>query len=90
MTTIRLGRTASLALLGLLGLAVAGAVDAVALFWCLTNPDTLGQHVSACLTTGQVIIGALATVAAGGALAHGGRHWGAAEPSALPDQEEDL
>jgi hypothetical protein len=78
-TQITIGRTMLLSLLGVAALAIAGIIDAIALFWCLAVPD-LSAHVPACMTTAAVIVGAMATVTAGGAAAHGIRHLGAAEP----------
>jgi hypothetical protein len=68
-----------LSLLGVAALAIAGTIDTVALFWCLAVPE-LAPYVPHCMTTAAVIVGALATVTAGGAAAHGIRHLGAAEP----------
>ena len=79
--TVTVSRTMLLALLGYIALCVAGIVDAIALFWCLAHPDTLGAYVSQSMTTAAVIVGAIATVTTGGAIAHGARHLGAAEPS---------
>lgn len=86
---VKIGRTMLLALLGFGALCIAGILDAVALFVCLRNPE-LADHVGPLITTGQVVVAALAGVTGGGALAHGGRHWGSGEPgSTFPETIEE-